>query len=398
MKSVRRKCCSILFVALAAATFATKNGARNISQDFAPSALPIKSLGKLKSGPAGWERFQIGEPPLFTIAFPQAPQGLSRITSRKDAPEQTVFVAANQTTVFTVSLSVTDSEPAKSEHQKWKDFNNSAAGFVDGLKKNQLVDAGETPTLARDKRIRLNSGIEGFQREVSYRQRSCRVQVFSIGPHLLMVSTIWNTPSPERERELFFNSLTLEMARGSAEETAVNSPLAQWQRYELGDGEISVMLPAAPQETRRAFATRESKDNEVVYYRTETEEGFYLLGFMNGSAKDFNALTPSERNETYAHAWEFIEKDISQSMKRELRLMQRESDPRFQFPPAKAQKTMVGGLPGEEKNLQNDAMQLRVQITFSHGRMFMAAGFWTIGTPLATREAFLKSIKFSSRP
>lgn len=360
-----------------------------LTQDFGPAGLPINHIENLKA-PAGWQRFQIGKPALITVAFPSAPRGFS--PPDQSSSEQSIFVAANETTVFSVSIAFRSEHRTTSEHDRWKHFNNSAAGFLDGMRRRGLVDPNEPHPVSRDKRIKSAAGIEGFQRDVTFRQRHCRIQVFSIGSALLMLGTISTGQPQNRELDTFFNSLTLEMSRGSREEAAAVSPLADWKRLDLGNGMASATLPSEPQLSKRTLGP----GSEAFYYTSRTDDALYLISYTDPPDKDFLDLTPAELKILNPMLWKAIEELLTQRFADEMKRMKvpGASDLRLRASPV--QPASVGGLRGEERVFENDDLQVRAQFAVVDGRIYAVAVFATIETPFAVRDAFMKAIDFKT--
>jgi len=74
---------------------------------------------------------------------------------------QWIFAAASETTVFTASLSeANNAEPNKSENDRWRDFNNEAAGFIAGLRKNAAFEISGEPVSIVNNRIKSKAALK----------------------------------------------------------------------------------------------------------------------------------------------------------------------------------------------------------------------------------------------
>lgn len=394
LTTIRQRCQVCLLAALLAASFSPNGSGQGFRPVINPEPLPIKAVGKTASArsPARWQRFQIGEPSIFSITFPQEPQQFTRSTRGNDGSgSQWIFAAASETTVFTASLSeANNAERDKSENDRWRDFNNEAAGFIAGLRKNAAFEISGEPVSTVNNRIKSKSGIEGFEREVVFKQRHARMQSFSVGNRRLSISAIWPPGAPKSELEAYFNSLSVEMARGSAEEAVIAAPLAHWKRYELGNGLISVMLPCEPKEVERELNSPEGSKARITSYQCEVDDANYFLSYVELPEGQTYQPTAADVAGLYSYTWSLIDANLKKTIDDRLKTLNLKP---IDLRVSETRKAMVGGVAGEEKTFAIGLIEARAQITFFRGRMLQMVGFWTIETPLATREAFLKSFK-----
>jgi hypothetical protein len=385
-----------LGAAIVAAICSTNSWAQQGGIADSPQPLPIKAMAEPETDMTGWQRFQIGEPPLFSVSFPRSPQSASkRITGNDGAGDVWLFFVANTTTVVTASYAVNDSGQPISEHSKWVLFNNWAAGFTNSMIKNATLGATGPVSILVERRVRSKSGIEGFERTVVTGGCSVRIQSFSIGPRILTLAAVWRIASPKSEPAYFFDSLNIDMAQGSREAALISSPLVEWKRYEFADGLISAMLPKGPVADREFAAPLDRTKAAPVFFTAESDDALFGVGYM--PELPVSVSSNSDLAALYTSTWSMLEDNLRRIIKRELEPRELQAKPEFQFSAGAAQPVVVGGLPGEEKTLRSsNGLEFRGQLALSGRRMFIVLVASSIETPLATREAFLHTLRFKS--
>lgn len=349
----------------------------------AQTKLKESSVPALKTRPStdkpqikGWSRVTVGEPPIFTAEFPNPPQQVTNRTSGNDG-EGTwhVFMAANETALYEVVWGVSESGlKNKSEKENFRDFNNFAAGFVDGLSKTGRVKGAAELNLER--RIR-HSRTEGFEREYSFAEHQVRVQMFPIGKDSLAIVSLWNSDNQAAERNAFFNSVKFEMETPLSDKVA-ESPLAGWKRYQVGS-HANVMLPAEPKETKSTQVSGISRP-QGTYYRLD-EPDYYSIGVLPGA--DFGKLTPREIDALYEQLWPSVTGKMSADMIR--------SGLPGKFQQSPVRTVMMGRIRAQEREFALGGIQGRARIALASDSLYIVVAAWTTETPLAVREAFFES-------
>ncbi len=344
-----------------------------------------------RQSPPGWKRYQFGEPVLFGAVLPQPPEEKIRNEETPDDGDKSLgirsYVAVSETANYGLIYMVDDSIRGKSEAEKSGYYNDFASGFANRLLTNGSLDDGAKVEILGERRVKAG-GIEGFECELSFSVYRGRLQMFFVGEAALAVLAIWNQENPARERAAFFNSLTMEMAREAAAEAASTPPLANWKRYELGGGSFSIMLPAQPQEEIRSRKFGDTKNVTVTYYKAENDGGFYLL--MSVADLPYSAeLMPRAYRETfYSGLWQGTIEGLQ-------KWLAGIEGPKVELKSGAARAAIIGGLSGQEREFALGAVQVRGQALIYQKRAVVVMGMWPLETPLAVREAFLRSFKIN---
>jgi len=375
---------SLLLVSLGSMIITALCSASSLPQD--------GSIAQPGTEAVGWKRFEVGEPAFFSVSFPRAPQSASRrISVRDGAGDVWLFFVANTTTIVSASYQVDDSGRTMSEHDKWAWFNNWAAGFVDSMVKNATLGASGPVSVVIERRVRSKSGVEGLERTVVVGECSVRLQSFFVGPRSLTLAAVWRTSSPKSEPAYFFDSLSLDMALGSAEVALISSPLAGWTRYELGEGSISAIFPKEPVEDREFARPRVQTEAAPVFFIAEKDDAVYGIGYLPDMPA--SAKSPSERAAVYASTWSMLEENLRRTIEPELAVSKVKPRADVKLIAGAARPIKLAGLSGEEKIFTIGTLEFRGQLALLGKRMFFVVVWATIETPLAAREAFLQSVR-----
>ena len=360
-----------------------------------PQGEPAKSPPRVEAvadarAPAGWKRYRFGSPALFTALLPQPPASAPGQPPEGDRKLWSwAFYSASETAgyVLTYSLDTSEGAAGKSEREKRAAYNNFAAGFAAGLTKGGKFGSDARVEVLGERRVRLGDA-EAFERDFSLGEYHLgRLRTIFAGEHSLTASAVWLKDSPAAERAVFFDSLTLEMARGAAAVGA--DPLAGWKRYEPGDKAFGVMLPAEP--------TVEVKPEAAgtpggAYYRVSGDDGFYVVAHVPRAVPGAVRLSRAESEIFYDQIFKAVISKLKQDMKREGIAAELVPQPR--------RAATVGGLPGREQTFTvgGGTVEVRLQAALAGEGFFSVLASWPLEVPLAAREAFLKSFKIGPPP
>ncbi|HEY0003303.1 MAG TPA: hypothetical protein VGB17_00735 [Pyrinomonadaceae bacterium] len=171
------------------------------------------------SAPAGWKRYQFGDPLLFSAILPGAPQAQSeKFTDAKGPLVVRLYMAASPTGGV-YGLNYAEAAPTmaldKSETESRRFFTNYMAGFIAGFKKG-LQDRGMTAELetqtSPERRVKI-SGLDGYEQDIAIGPFNGRSQVVFLGRNIYAAIALWNQNNPLSERTAFFNSFQIRHAR-----------------------------------------------------------------------------------------------------------------------------------------------------------------------------------------
>jgi hypothetical protein len=173
-----------------------------------PSPLPVKPVAD-KSAPAGWTRYEIGEPARLSLLLPSQP----------GASAERMNVAPGVTVMVQTFLSPTDSGvygamyldglPAVKLDKAFKQtlFESFVGGFARGFQKG-LQASGRTGQLTiLEQRATTMSGLTGYEQDFSFDTLKGRVRLVFDRGRAYAVVAFWNALSSNSERSTFFESL-----------------------------------------------------------------------------------------------------------------------------------------------------------------------------------------------
>ena len=203
----------LLLVLLFALTAATSLGQAPVSK---PPALPADSIpAKVvvdPNTPAGWQRYQFGERPQFSVILPAAPE-----SSAEQMPDSTTIVnlyIAPAVGIGIFAAARLDKIPADLEkaHESRREaffkeyFGGFAKGFQESMAKNNLSFQLQ---LLDSQKVVTATGRSGFQQDMSVGPFKGRAQLVFVGTSAFCVLAIWNEQVPTATLETFFKSFKL---------------------------------------------------------------------------------------------------------------------------------------------------------------------------------------------
>jgi len=382
---------SSVLAPLLLALLALAAGARPAGPQQSDSAKQPPSAEAVADGraPAGWKRYRFGAPALFTVLLPRPPALLPGQPPEGDGKLWSWgYYSSSDTAAYVLNywLDAAEGAARKSEREKRTTYNNFAAGFANGLLRGGRFGPAARSVVLGERRVRIG-GAEAFERDFAVGEHHFgRLRTVFAGEHMLTVSAVWLKDGPAAERAVFFDSLTLEMARG---EVTGTDPLAGWKRYEPGDRAFSIVLPAEPSiEVKPAAANSPAG----TYYRVVGEDDFYIVAHVPRAPVEVGRLTPAQSEFFYEQVFKAVVEKLKQDLKRE--------GVAAELVPQSRRAATVGGLPGREQTftLGGGAVEVRLQAAFAGEEFFSVLVSWPLEVPLGTRDAFLKSFKINLPP
>jgi len=179
-----------------------------------PPLLPIKSVADTLA-PAGWTRYEVGEPARFSLILPAAP-GAS--VERMNIPPGVAVTVRNY-------LSSTDSGiygaiyvedlPAASlnESAKRTFFDGFVKGFAQGFQEGMKANGVVGQLQMSEQRTATAGWLAGYEQDFSFDKLTGRVRLVFDGGRAYAVLAFWNALSSNSERSTFFESLKVNQKR-----------------------------------------------------------------------------------------------------------------------------------------------------------------------------------------
>lgn len=180
-----------------------------------PSPLPAKAVAD-KLAPAGWTRYEIGEPARFSLLLPAAPE--SSVEQQNDLfPGVSVttrtYLSSTDSGVYGATF--VDDLPAAimNEEAKQTFFEGFVSGFAQGFQEGMKAHGASGEVRMLDQRAARASGLAGYEQGFSFETLTGRVRLVFEGRRAYAVMAFWNALSTNSERDTFFASLKVKPKR-----------------------------------------------------------------------------------------------------------------------------------------------------------------------------------------
>ncbi|HLL15082.1 MAG TPA: hypothetical protein VK388_08460 [Pyrinomonadaceae bacterium] len=189
---------------------ATAPGANNAK----PASLPARPVAD-RLAPAGWTRYEIGEPARFSLILPGEP------AAKVDEPE----IIHGVTATVRNFMSVTDSgvygvsyldtlPPALLDEKRKREFSERfVKGLAEGFQVGMKARGMDVTLTMSEQRTTAVGGLAGYEQDFSYGEATGRVRLVFDARSAYAVVAIWNALSSNSERKAFFKSLKVNAKR-----------------------------------------------------------------------------------------------------------------------------------------------------------------------------------------
>lgn len=170
--------------------------------------LPFKPVED-KLAPAGWTRYEVGEPSVFSLILPAEP-GAS-VERMNVFPGLTVtvrtYLSAADSGVY--GATYVEGLPAATQGDAMKQsfFEAFMTSFIDGFEQSVKSRGVITSVKRLEQRATTAGGLAGYEQDFSYDKALGRVRLVFGDGRAYAVLAIWNGLSSNSERNAFFESL-----------------------------------------------------------------------------------------------------------------------------------------------------------------------------------------------
>lgn len=179
-----------------------------------PQTLPVKPVED-KLAPAGWTRYEVGEPALFSLILPSEPGASVERMNVMPGVAATVRTYLSPVDSGVYGTTYVDDLPAAmlNETGKRAFFEGFVRGFAEGFEQgmNRHGTAGKLQMLKQ--RTATASGLAGYEQDFSFDKLQGRVRLVFDGGRAYAVLAFWNALSSNSERGTFFESLKVNRKR-----------------------------------------------------------------------------------------------------------------------------------------------------------------------------------------
>jgi hypothetical protein len=203
-------------IVLAIATITVSALAQN-SGTTAEEEIPALKISVVddKLAPAGWTRYQIDDPAIFSAIFPRQPEAKSAHTSGSDGGSLVrSYIASSDTAGYGI-VYLTDQEgtvEVKTDEQKKTSFNNFIHGFANGFLGIEQGKENPKFRITTERQVRI-SNLDGYEKEFILGDFQGRAQMLFMGRKKFVVVAFWNEKNPVNERDTFFSAFILNPQR-----------------------------------------------------------------------------------------------------------------------------------------------------------------------------------------
>lgn len=162
-----------------------------------------------QSVPAGWQRYQMGERPSFSVIFPVAPQASAEKNALSGSLTN-IYLATDDNGVFVAArFSGIVGGTAGNERQE-RFFKEFVTGFAEGMKESLATrNINAELKFTDSKKITTASGQTGFQQDMMLGPFKGRAQVAFVDTSGFAIVALWSATTPASAHEAFFNSFQL---------------------------------------------------------------------------------------------------------------------------------------------------------------------------------------------
>lgn len=176
--------------------------------------LPVKPVVDTLA-PAGWTRYEVGAPALFSLLLPAEPGASVERMNIMPGVLATVRTYLSATDSGVYGATYVDDLPASllNETSKRSFFEGFVKGFAEGFEQGMKAH-GATGTLQMlEQRSATMSGLAGYEQDFSFDKLQGRVRLVFDGGRAYAVLAFWNALSSNSERNTFFESLKVNRKR-----------------------------------------------------------------------------------------------------------------------------------------------------------------------------------------
>jgi hypothetical protein len=179
-----------------------------------PASLPARPVAD-KLAPAGWMRYEIGDPARISLLLPGEP--VARVDRVSVVPGTSAlsrsYMSVTGSGVY--GLSYVDALPAvlRQEARKREFFAGFTKEFAEMIRTAMEARGTDVSLTMSEPRAATNGGVAGYEQDFSNGTLMGRVKLVFDGANAYAVMAVWNGLSSSSERSAFFDSLQVNAKR-----------------------------------------------------------------------------------------------------------------------------------------------------------------------------------------
>jgi hypothetical protein len=168
-----------------------------------------------KLAPAGWTRYEIGQPTRFSLILPGAPSAnAERMTlTPKIAVTVRNYMSLGESGLY--GATYIDDLPAEVMNAAMKRtfFESFVEGFAKGFQAQMSKSGAGGQVKMLEQRPAMAAGLAGYEQDFSFDTMTGRVRLVYDGSRAYAVLSFWSDPATNGDRAAFFDSLRVSRAR-----------------------------------------------------------------------------------------------------------------------------------------------------------------------------------------
>lgn len=175
--------------------------------------LPFKPVADTLA-PAGWTRYEVGEPAVFSLILPAEP-GASAERMKVVGLTVTVrtYLSAVDSGVYGATYVEGLPTATQGDDMRQSFFEAFMTSFIDGFEQGVKSRGVITSVKRLEQRATTASGLSGYEQDFSYDKALGRVRLVFGDGRAYAVLAVWNGLSSNSERSTFFESLKVNTKR-----------------------------------------------------------------------------------------------------------------------------------------------------------------------------------------
>jgi len=209
---------SLISFALLCALTPETSPARAQGTTAAPIAQPAPLVARPVAdnlAPAGWTRYEIGQPMRFSLILPGEPSGSQE---RMSLTPKLVVTVRNYMSLGDSGLygaTYIDDLPAElmNDAMKRTFFESFVKGFAEGFQTQMSKTGTSGQVKMLEQRAATAAGLAGYEQDFAFDKMTGRVRLVYDGARAYAVLSFWSDPATEADRIAFFDSLRVNKRR-----------------------------------------------------------------------------------------------------------------------------------------------------------------------------------------
>ncbi|MDQ1613549.1 MAG: hypothetical protein QOG00_3480, partial [Pyrinomonadaceae bacterium] len=165
--------------------------------------------------PAGWTRYEFGQPVRFSLILPAKPTETSERVNFTPTIKVTVrnYMSLGESGLYGATYMEGLPADVMNEAMKRTIFEAFVKGFAEGFQAQMNKGGAPGEVKMLEQRAATAGGLAGFEQEFAFDKMMGRVRLVYDGARAYAVLSFWSDPAMDGDRTLFFESLRVNRGR-----------------------------------------------------------------------------------------------------------------------------------------------------------------------------------------